>query len=237
MPSTMHAAPHSSAPASGSLCSDPPCGPACDHRGMVTVPPAPGAERPDVNALHEWMLSLQSQDTFYRRLQAVYARAAQDTGWGWEVLYENPYLRCGLLWFSPGGAIPLHDHEDMLGVLIGLIGEIEVERYDAPAVIGGREGHVLLEGGLRTIVRHGDVSVIDGPRGNVHGLRNTGPRPAIALDALWHGDRQVDRHLFFPTGGRQRERLSAFKLRECRVKTLGQGMPLAGPSRVVPTPH
>jgi hypothetical protein len=178
------------------------------------------------------MLTFQEDERFYHKLQGLYTRAAGARDWGWEPLYEDRYLRCGLLWFGPGGRLPLHDHQDMLGILIGLTGELEVERYDLPPS-PPREGHVLLTGGTRTVLRRDDISVVDGPRGNIHGLRNATPHPTFVLDALWHGGRRVQRHLFFPTGSRALERLPAMKLRECRVRDLGRHMPEITPLRAV----
>ncbi len=202
--------------------------------GRCASPAGSGAVRPDAAALHAWMLSLQEDEAFYRKLQKLYARAASVAEWGWEPLYEDERMRCGLLWLGPDGALPLHDHPGMVSVLVGLVGEIEMERYDAPRAPVPSEGHVLLSGGTRTCLRRDDLSVIDGPRGNIHGLRNTTAHPAVALDALWHGGRPVCRHLFFPTGSRSAARLSAVMLRECRVRTLGDQLPgltpLRGPS-------
>lgn len=187
--------------------------------------PPPGPQRPEIEVLQAWMLGLQEDVHFYRTLQHVYAKAAASQDWGWHALYENPYVRCGLLWLGPGASLPLHDHGDMLSLMLGLVGELEVERYDAPPQPGSEDGHVLLHGGVRSTLRRGGISIVDGPKGNIHGFVNASLAPVVVLDALWHGGQRVQRHLFFPTSSHPAESLSAIRLCECRVHELGAELP------------
>lgn len=89
---------------------------------------------------------------------------------------------------APGGRIPLHDHRDFFGAIIGVEGEVEIRSYDVTA--GGREAkEVTLRETVLTWLGPGRFSLLTRARDNVHEFR-AGPKGTRVLDLFVWLDRQ-----------------------------------------------
>lgn len=74
--------------------------------------------------------------------------------------------------FEAGEEIPLHDHPDMTGVILGLSGNVQIESYDILPEASA-EGNLLLKQLWSGPVRPGELATLTATRGNVHYLKAT----------------------------------------------------------------
>lgn len=92
----------------------------------------------------------------------------------------RPAVICHQIHVPPDGAIPLHDHRDLFGAIVGVAGECEIRSFDI--VDGGPDSaEVTLQERVRCWLAPGRFSLLTRRRDNVHEFR-AGPQGARLLD-------------------------------------------------------
>ena len=119
-----------------------------------------------------------------------------DAGWHFQEFIRNKELSIGLLDFSKGDSLPVHDHPGSTGLLLVLDGELIIENFsiecDDP-----KSRIVNVKRSNELSLKPGEFSVFTPNQGNIHTLVSTS-KSCWVLDILISPYAEADRTWFMP---------------------------------------